>query len=137
MQATVIKINKSDKGTWMDVQGMDGKISMLVPKEMNISALQEGSKADFVFENKTSAAGKRYSMLRSFAFEGGAPQGAASTPVTKNGLSEPELRFISNVVGNAVTQKFIMSPTDIKFWVGEALDALANPKRLPAGDDYK
>ncbi len=61
--------------------------------------------------------------------------GAQSVPVSA-GVDEASLRFISNVVGSAITAKTIESPTDIKAWTlaaQEALKALSEPK--PEFDD--
>jgi len=126
MFGKVVKIGKTDPkyGTWIDVQTPNGKFSCSAGPKIDISSLTIGSEADFQVESKPKANGEgSYSKLTSFSFAGSAPISAITTPVTKDGISEPMLRFISNVVGTAITSGAINSPTDIKIWALAARDA--------------
>ena len=124
---TIKSMNPTEQGG-MSLQLIteNGTISALAFKELNLYGLKVGSKADFILETKTSAKGNRWSQLKSYSFETSQPIGSVNTPVSKNGLSEPELRFVSNCVGNAITSKSIQSPSDIALWAKHALLALKN-----------
>lgn len=118
-----IKPTSDGKGSWLEISEENGKSSCLA--NINISALKVGSEADFNVIRKVSKAGKPYYTLESFRFDGAQPIGAVNTPVSaKTGLSEAELRFVSNVVGQAILAKTIDAASDIKLWALAARDAL-------------
>ena len=50
------------------------------------------------------------------------PQVASMVPGVN--LSEPELRFVSNVVGSAITAKTLLDPTEIGVWAKAAAAAV-------------
>ena len=50
------------------------------------------------------------------------PLGASTGPGV--GLSEPELRFVSNVVGSAITAKTLTDPMEVSVWAKAAAAAV-------------
>ena len=88
----------------------------------------KGKAIDFTFKSDP----KFGDWIESWAYAQSAPQAAAQTAqravnasvAPSTGVTEPELRFISNVVGQAIAAKTIIDPFDIAVWVKAAAAAV-------------
>ncbi len=96
----------------------------------DISSIQPGQKIDFA--SSTFGEGGKFSGLDSWAL---VPSSTAQPSATLSGyMDESELRFVSNVVGSAITGGACKEPTQVLSWAKAAQGAL-HALKTPMSDE--
>lgn len=105
----------------------------------NVSSVQVGHKLDFTWSPFGDKGQFKGMDAWGFANETNAKGGQTrDVPIPKpdpNYLDEPSLRFISNVVGSAITAQTLKDPTEVTKWALAAKSALGALQRKGAEFD--
>lgn len=101
-----------------------------VASRMNLDGIEPGARVEYEPGSFPTQDGKQIKCINRIRIV--APAG--SGPANGNGKANPavsddaEMRFISNVVGQAIAAKTLVEPTDIPKWVAAAKGAIRPQK---------